>query len=296
MDDRDEALKQRVLRCRCTGEGREELVAELAVRAYRFAGHRRGASEDEPGEFLLYMYPRLHGLILRYQDVGVPFEHYFNSVLAWNLRSYRRRARGLELDWQAGRVPVLWPGEGLAGGEACGDLDAPGQDHEEAPCPGPRESPLPDPAARKRFLLLVLRNCWRLGPGQLARAARIACVPADWLAATADTLRGGLVRRAARLDRLRGRRNAAYARMRLLQERRRRALDPEATRRLDGDIAREAAVWRRSCDLIRRVPLEPTQRRIASELGLPRGTVDTCLRVALLRAEGLLQSDAIRYA
>jgi hypothetical protein len=84
--------------------------------------------------------------------------------------------------------------------------------------------------------------------------------------------------------------------MRVLQERRKLALDPQAIRGLDRAIERQALVWRRSCDLIRRVPLEPTHRRIAGELGLPRGTVDTCLRVARIRAEGLLRADTIRYA
>ncbi len=290
MDEQDQALKEKVLRCGRTGEGMRELIAELAVRAYRFAGHRRGATEDEPGEFVVYMYPRLQSLIARYRDTGVPFEHYLNSVLAWNLRSCRRRARGLDLEWQAGRVPALWPGEGRGGGEASGDGEQPGEER-RAPLP-----PLADPAARKRFVLLVLRNCWRLGPGHLSRAASMAGVPADWLADTADALRGALAARVTRLDRLRGRRNAAYARMRLLQERRRFSLDARATQCLDGAIAREAIVWRRSCDLIGRVPLEPTHRRIAAELGIPRGTVDTCLRVALQRAEGLLRADAIRYA
>ena len=67
----------------------------------------------------------------------------------------------------------------------------------------------------------------------LALAASIARVPAQWLAATAETLRGALAPRVRRLERLRGRRNAAYARMRLLQERRALAVEPQAMQRLE---------------------------------------------------------------
>ncbi len=151
-------------------------------------------------------------------------------------------------------------------------------------------------ADRKRFLLLVLRSCWRLDDARLERAAKMARVSAAWLAGVAATLRGALAPRLRRLERLRARRDAAYARMRLLQERRAFAADPQERQRLDRQVAREAAGWRRACRLIGRVPLEPTHRRIAAELGMPRGTVDTCLRAALRGASGLPRPDSIRYA
>jgi hypothetical protein len=272
------------------------VVSVLAERAYDFVRRRRGAGEDEPGEFLLFMYPRFERMIDRYVDAGVPFEHYLNSVLAWNLRSCRRRARAAERSWQAGRLSELWPGEGrdstarpYARPEADAGADGP-------PSPLPVVPPLRTAAARRRFLLLVLRACTRIGPGHLARAAGAARVPAAWLAETVDRLRGAVAPRLARLERLRARRDAAWARMRLLQERRALAVEPGERERLERAIARQAAGWRRACDLIRRVPLEPTHRRLARELGLPRGTVDSALRAALRPGSGLGQEEAIRYA
>jgi hypothetical protein len=290
MEEKADALKELVLRCRRTGEGRRELLEELARRAYGFAGRRRGAGEDEPGEFLLFMYPRLERLVDRYRDAGVPFEHYLNSVLGWNLRSFRRHARAAEMRWRAGITADFWQPQveqGRAQDEGEGEDEGDPQ-----PCPLPFVPRLRRPAERKRFLLLVLRECWRLGPRRLEQAARIARVSAPWLAAVAAALRATLAPRLRRLERLRGRRDAAWAGMRLLQEQRAHAGDPRESERLERAITRYAICWRRACDLITKVPLEPTHRRIASELGMPRGTVDTCLRAA--RGLRLVATNSLR--
>jgi hypothetical protein len=268
MEERADVLKEMVLRCRRTGEGRQEVLAELARRAYGFAGRRRGAGEDEPGEFLLFMYPRLQRLIDRYCDAGVPFDHYLNSVLGWNLRSFRRHARASEARWRAGMTVDFWQ-------PAADDNEGGGEAQVLPFVPELRR-----PAERKRFLLLVLRECWRLPPQRLEEAARVARVSAPWLAAAAVALRATLAPRLRRLERLRGRRDAAWAGMRLLEEQRARAGDPAERERLERGISRYAICWRRACELIRRIPLEPTHRTIAAELGMPRGTVDTCLRAA----------------
>ena len=100
---------ERVLACQRTGEGRRALLDELATYTYRYPRRKLPTlDEDAPGEFYLFCHDKLEQLIVRFRDRGKPFEHYLNSVLSWQLRSFLARRRDSEHSWQTALRSRLW--------------------------------------------------------------------------------------------------------------------------------------------------------------------------------------------
>ena len=100
---------ERVLAYQRTGEGRRALLDELATYAYRYPRRKLPTlDEDAPGEFYLFCHDKLEQLIVRFRDRGKPFEHYLNSVLSWQLRSFLAKRRDSEHAWQTALRSRLW--------------------------------------------------------------------------------------------------------------------------------------------------------------------------------------------
>lgn len=128
------------------------MVDKLAAYAYQFPHSTVPClDEDVPGEFYLYCYDKLELLIDRFEDRGIPFEHYANSVLRWQLRSFIRDRKHLD---QRGRVALynlVWDSK-----EAAADWQRsfdPARGEVRAERPRPRiaarpESPLREAPAR----------------------------------------------------------------------------------------------------------------------------------------------------
>jgi hypothetical protein len=108
MSEVQESLKERVLSYQRTGEGLERIIQDLSESIYLYPLRGRRGREDDAGEFYLYFVPRLKRLLLKYEDQGVPFEHYFNATLYWNLRSYFRSMRKRRWRWKMSACPEFW--------------------------------------------------------------------------------------------------------------------------------------------------------------------------------------------
>ena len=109
MRKHDPGWSERVLTCQRTGEGRRALLDELATYTYRYPRRKLPTlDEDVPGEFYLFCHDKLEQLIVRFRDRGIPFEHYLNSVLSWQLRSFLAKRRDAEHAWQTALRSRLW--------------------------------------------------------------------------------------------------------------------------------------------------------------------------------------------
>ena len=106
---------ERVLTFQRTGAGRRALLDELATYTYHYPRRKLPTlDEDAPGEFYLLCHHKLEQLIVRYRDHGKPFEHYLNSVLSWQLRSFLAKRRDSEHAWQTALCSRLWDEPELA--------------------------------------------------------------------------------------------------------------------------------------------------------------------------------------
>lgn len=284
------SLRDRVLEYQRTGEGREELVREISEKAYRFPRHSMGWDEDACGDFLLFVYPRLAGLLDRFRDLGSPFEPYLASVLAWNLKSFARR-KAEERAYRGADLRIA------AAAEA-----------EEAPEPEEPRGFLLDCGtvrqvlerqpenARRQFLFLLLKNIRSLDPAELRVLAGAAGMGTEALSTVLSRLEDCLIRREARLSMLRARRNGAFSRARLLEAR--LASEPDGDRREELRIRLEAARrrMRNAMDRMARAGTAPSNREIAAALGVPKGTVDSGLYWVKRRLAGPGSPDASRPA
>ena len=109
MQEHQPGWSERVLTYQSTGEGRRALLDELATYTYRYPRRKLPTlDEDAPGEFYLFCHDKLEQLIVRFRDHGKPFEHYLNSVLSWQLRSFLAKRRDAEHAWQTALRSRLW--------------------------------------------------------------------------------------------------------------------------------------------------------------------------------------------
>jgi hypothetical protein len=274
-----ELIKSRIAAYQDTGEGLPDLVRELTLRAYRYALGK--TDPDVAGEMVADLIPRLPAMLDRYRDSGIPFEHYFNSVICWRLKAELRRQTKERQGWRAARLLEFWPVTPQNDSERQGDTTL--SVELLSVFNSWSKGKLMDPAEKKRLQLAALRKAWTLTQEQIEETAFITNVPVSWLQDRVAALREALAPRLARLEQLRRRRDTAYARMRLAQQRLADETDPLARKELRGLAARNASIWKKSTDALAHVALVPTHRQLARELGIPRGTVGTALRWLQLR-------------
>ncbi len=287
---------ERVLTCQRTGEGRRALLDELATYTYRYPRRKLPTlDEDAPGEFYLFCHDKLEQLIVRFRDRGKPFEHYLNSVLSWQLRSFLAKRRDSEHAWQTALRSRLWDEpEAAQPPPAAAPARRPqrrGQSNVR-PFPGAAAAPLrgghhprgqAPPAAvsetaRRRLLYGVLKTGHHLEERQLAAAAQTLGCELPRLRFLIEQLRRGRAAAHRRLHLLRERRNRAFAQLQLWSAAAHQAVDGGHHR---AHALKRAARHRRAVETaqaeISRVRVAPSNREIAALLGIPKGTVDTGL-------------------
>ena len=242
---------ERVLTFQRTGAGRRALLDELATYTYHYPRRKLPTlDEDAPGEFYLLCHHKLEQLIVRYRDHGKPFEHYLNSVLSWQLRSFLAKRRDSEHAWQTALCSRLWDEPELAAQPAA-----------------------TAPAAMRRPRCAATNV--RPFPG-VAAAQALGC-ELPRLRSLIEQLRRARAAPLRRLHLLRARRNRSFAKLQLWSAAAHR--DVDGARR--AQAASRAAYHRRAVATaqaeLSRVRMAPTNREIAAVLGIPKGTVDTGL-------------------
>ena len=288
---------ERVLAYQRTGEGRRALLDELATYTYRYPRRKLPTlDEDAPGEFYLFCHDKLEQIIERFRDRGKPFEHYLNSVLSWQLRSFLAKRRDSEHAWQTALRSRLWDEPEAAQPPATPRPARRPQRRGQSnvrPFPGAAAAPLrgghhpggqvqappapASPTARRRLLYGVLKTGHHLEEPQLAAAAQALGCDLPRLRFLTEQLVRGRASAHRRLHLLRERRNRAFAQLQLWSAAAHQAVDDR--RRVHA--IRRAARHRRAVEAaqseISRVRVAPSNREIAALLGIPKGTVDTGL-------------------
>jgi RNA polymerase sigma factor (sigma-70 family) len=286
-----ENLTQKVLQYQKTGQGLREIVEEIGPRVYQFPRRTMGWDEDACGDFYVFIHPRLIRLLHRFRDQGRPFESYLWAVLNWQLRNFARDRRRDERRWQVSlRVD---PGALVTredhGAEQTADLDALTASAAFARC-------LRSPADRRNFLFLVLKCSRQLDPERAPSLAQLADVTAQRLLGLASALRDLRGAREARQEMFRGRRNACYAAIRVLETELASETDPEKLASLRERLRRTRRRMSVAMQHMSRVALAPTNREIGRVLGVPKGTVDSGLFWLKRKLASVYDPDNLRPA
>jgi hypothetical protein len=267
-------LTELVITYKATGRGLQEIVDRMSTMAYTFPRNYRGFDEDDAGEFLLFLYPKLPKLVDKFYPTGTPFEHYFKRCLRFQVKSYATALRSRRARYKAEMSPGLWPDGCVYGEEEVREDEASygGDFFDRA-----QERPsLADPL-RRRLLVLVLKVCVDLEDSQLRRIAKKLDVSAPWLIVQRDRIEERLRKKDPRLAILRGRRNSAFATIVQVQGELSRCGEPVRRQRLEHRLRVHLKRLDTARSLIARVPLRPTNDEIAEILEIPKGSVDSTL-------------------
>ena len=275
------SLTQQVRSYQQSGEGLREILAEISLRVYRYPLGRFGFSEDDCGEYYLFVYPRLLRTIERFQDRGKPFEWYLNSVLCWQLKEYRRRRLSSEENWGIAAQPGFWEYGGQPAWSRGGCSGATAAFGEPKPAMlealrrvcGPRVSR----AAGRRLLFWALKHPARLVAEDIRTLAGLSGLPVSLLEQAVREVERTLLHREERLHRLYLRRNRAYARCLHFHAQLTRELDPERKEQIRCRLDKARSCLHRTLDRLSGIRLRPSNREIARALQVPKGTVDSSL-------------------
>ena len=265
------ALTRKVLRYQTTHDGFREILEEVSPSIYDFPRRKLPRDEDATGDFYVYFYPRLLRLLARFRDQGKPFEAYLYSVLTYQFKSFLCKRRQAEKRWNV--TLRLDPGEGYTAPESSSFEDA------DSPLLLPAEvQHLLDSRVDKRnFLLLLLKQPSAIAATDAAPLAELTGRSPRQLLQLAESLEDAHEPSRRRLETLRSRRNMAHAHARLLEADLNIETDPQRRAALSKDLFRTQSRLRKAILRMSRVAIAPTNKQIASALGIPKGTVDSGL-------------------
>ncbi len=282
-------LTEKVLRYQETGEGLDEIVRDIAPRVYQFPRRTMGWDEDACGDFYVFVHPRMLRLLEKFRDLGKPFESYLWAVLGWQLRSFARERRQRERAWSVSLRMDEGEQEGLADPDEVpvGSL----------PCFAPQVARvIRSDADRRNFLFLLLKCSRSIDPATAAPLAALAGIAAGHLLDTVAALKDMRGSRERRREVFRCRRNRAFAKVRLLETELKVEADPQRLAALRDTLCRARKRMQCAAHKMARVGLSPTNREIASVLGVPKGTVDSGLYWLKRKLSSVYDPDNLRSA
>jgi DNA-directed RNA polymerase specialized sigma24 family protein len=244
-------------------------AASLLV--FRRLQRNRLLDDDLRQDFFLAFLPSLRKMIDRFTYQGVRFEHFLAIVMKKRLNSHFRSQRRSRLLWCIAGDASFAPSYG-------GDEPQPSPVYARlAEVLGVGTDGLPTPAARKWFLVWMLKHCRHLEPADFALTARFTGCDETWLRERAAGLMAQRRCQDMRLEKLRQRRNKLFVRSRILELRIARETDPVEKRALVCDLEIKRASLSNTIRSISRIAWNPSHLAIARTLGFPKATIDTII-------------------
>lgn len=304
-------LTQTVMRFKRTGTGFDELEKRVCLLIYDFPKYSPGIDEDTRGEFLLYMLPRLRGIVDRYRPYEVAFEGYLFCCMRWKLKTFlRRRTRARlhsRIEWdrhvwedvRRERLVERSPGDpdflssspqhtALPANAVPGlQINAAGRVRDRLSLRAPGDAgasfahetdPPGFPHLRKRnggLLYFCLKAVCDIREEELPRVAVLCNVSTDWLAHCRYLLNIRCRERRQRLSALRYRQEGLYERLRAREELLLYEVDPEKKALIRLHIRKLKHSYIRCSHEADHVNLRPSNRDIAELLNIPKGSVDS---------------------
>lgn len=257
---------------------RERVIERVAELVYREPWRYGFDDEDAAADALMKHRERIEALADRFEDRGVGFEVYLSSCLRYLARTMRReRHRAFERDLVCERA-----GASSARSPEIEEMHRPwGGELEAAAVISARWTRTPAEAEAaafaSRLVFLALKCAWEVDDELAERVASASGIDPAWLGSALGQARRSLESERCRYERMQGRRNGSWCRLRLLESRlggetddnrRRLALAAMERERLRLSRARE--------EMAAFKPVVPNSV-VARILGVPKGTVDSGL-------------------
>ena len=270
-----DALTDMVLRYQRNGTGYDAIRAEIALIAYRYPMRRPGLTEDDCGDFLIFMYPRIETLVRRYRPLGKSFDAYLYSTLRWRLKTFLARKRSLERLMRAATREITLEEEASNDSlEAAEPSLLPELAGAFAVDP---EGRFVNRGTRKHMLLVSLKSAHLLTREQISTVARLIDCDQEQIERLCQYLQRQVERRLPRQRELTTRRDRAYVRLQCLEDEDRDTPPGPRKEVIRVDSDRMRCRFDRARKEARAVLISPTHQEIADALGMPKGSVDSGL-------------------
>jgi hypothetical protein len=274
------SLTDAVLEYQRSGAGFAPLIERLASIVYRFPTTRRGADEDDCGEFYCHFMPRVPRLIRRFVYQGKPFEVYLVTSMKWQYRNYIAARVNRSIAYRTIEQAGFW------GAETPYSLP---EAVSETPTIAPRTKKLlridddgviRDPSMARRLLVVAMKASNTLDYRRVHQVATLVGADAEWLDTRVAAVNALLVKREDRRAMHRRRRDQAFFRMQYFQEQLVDETSESKKARFEELLRHEQKHYDRARKSLARISVRPTHRDIAAVLGIPKGSVDSALYYA----------------
>jgi DNA-directed RNA polymerase specialized sigma24 family protein len=225
-------------------------------------------NEEDRLDYLCWLYPRLSRAIDSYHETGANFDAYLASLVRWSSIEYR----STEADRRALE-------------HACWVDRATNLTAEEEPEYIRNEAPVPTVKNPRQVLMLALKCYLYVSDDLASRLAQAIGMDKEVLRGYFDELRRRLAAREERIRQLETCAASQYYRCVAFEARLRVAPEGSAHR---AEIERRLELGRRRLVSMRnrlaRAGKDATNKEIAELLGIPKGTVDSCLHAVKTKA------------
>jgi hypothetical protein len=242
--------------------------------------------EEDPGDFVSWLYPRLSKSIDSYRNTGASFDTYIGAVIRLSAKEYRSRMLDKEITEYASWT-ARFPDEYICQNEP--DYPEPMPVTKTAPVKaeavqGTRTNcPEPEPAlwrkkTPRQLLILILKCYYYMSEELLDRIAPLAGIEKEYLKKMIDNLRALRVKRDEELRCLRERIYCQFYRC-IIYEKKRAAMSENSTAflKLESQIRRARQRLAAMKKRLAGIRPDATNRQIAETLGIAKGTVDYSL-------------------
>jgi len=275
----EQSLTETVLEFQKTGKGWAALRERICLYVYIFPTKWTDWDEDRRSEFFIDFYPRISGLVNRYEPY-YSFETYLCCSLRWYVKTYLEKVIRREHyeNWCGDEAIELYDqnrekGEFLV--ESVSDRIA------EVPFDTDARGRLANPTLRRRLLYASLLHVAEIGDDQISVIARLADVDEEWLFDKISDARNMIAVKLEQKTQLQKRRNDYWyhldeAECRLQSSH----FEPEDRRQ---QWIRNAESWRNrhktAKEHVRNLKVSPSHGQIGRLLGIPTGTVSSGLHL-----------------
>ena len=279
-------LTKDVLEYQRTGRNRDALLHALDLMVYTFLEGRRGFDEDDKGEFLLHVHPRIQSMLDRFEYTGTTFTGYFRTTLHYQARSYAKEKHLKRYDLDARcHIGIAREAEGCSIDDVPENRSTGSVEYHAAPEEDLLCAEGDGGVMKRRLLIIALANLHRLEDRDIVTLCERTGHDIGFVRSCVYRLHELMEGRFERRERLRLRRNNAFSSM-LRASRAASTSDHREYRELHvARYERQRRVFQNACKELYRMKIAPKHSEIAMVLGIPKGTIDSCLHKMRKKAE-----------
>jgi len=268
-------FNDKVLNNRQTKNGFEGLLTEISLHVYTILRYQYKMDDDERGDFFCFFYPKIPGLIKRFKYYGTPFDGYLNKTIRWNIKAYRsEKSKYISRQKASFKEPFYLVTPEIDFTEINKTPLSLSDTARKALRLKKKEKKLSD-TIKQRILYIYLIEANYIDERLTEGIVQITGYNKKWLDSCNEKLRIKVERRLERIKSIKNRRNSAFFKFHILQEKIKFAENENEKKELETEISNLKDKVYKMNKTISKAPTRPTHKDIAEVLNIPQGSIDS---------------------